>query len=166
LLVAGLSLVLQPPVQQQQQPPQQEVPKWRVVSKPGEMLKGFDDEAYGEFFPEAAIGIGEDDDEPLVKGKGAAAGPEGEGGAEGGEAAGAGAAGGLSRRERRKAMQAGGGGGGIDESERKLSQKLNKQVQQMQGVFKEKGWGNEGAFRKEDKFDAVAATPARKRIRL
>jgi hypothetical protein len=131
------------------------------------MLKGFDDEAYGEFFPEAAIGIGEDDDEPLAKGKGAAgAAAGGEGGAEGGEAAGAGAGGGLSRRERRKAMQGGGGGGGIDESERKLNQKLHKQVQQMQGVFKEKGWGNEAAFRKEDKFDAVAATPARKRIRL
>jgi hypothetical protein len=71
---------LQPPVQQQ---PQQEVPKWRVVSKPGAMLKGFDDEAYGEFFPEAAIGIGEDDDEPLAKGKGAAgAAAGGEGGGE------------------------------------------------------------------------------------
>jgi hypothetical protein len=126
------------------------------------MLKGFDDEAYGEFFPEAAIGIGEDDDEPLAKGKGAAA-AGAEGGAEGAE--GGAAAGGLSRRERRKALQ-GGGGGGVDESERKMSQKLNKQVQQMQGVFKEKGWGNEAAFRKEDKFDAVAATPARKRIRL
>jgi hypothetical protein len=143
-----------------QQQQQEELPKWRVVNKPGQALKGFDDEAYGEFFPEAAIGIGEDDDEPLAKGKGAAAAAGGgEAGAEGAEGAG------LSRRERRKAMQ-GGGGGGIDDSERKLSQKLNKQVQQMQGVFKEKGWGNEAAFRKEEKFDAVAATPARKRIRL
>jgi peptide methionine sulfoxide reductase MsrB len=54
----------------------------------------------------------------------------------------------------------------MDDMEKKLQGKLSREVQQMKGIFKDKGWGSELAFKKEDKFDAVAATPARKRIRL
>jgi hypothetical protein len=93
---------------------------------------------------------GDDDDEPERKGKGADA-ADGEG------ATGKGSG---------RAGRAGGGGGGMDDAERKLSAKLNREVHQIQGIFAEKGWGSEAAFKKPDKLDAVAATPARKRIRL
>jgi hypothetical protein len=54
----------------------------------------------------------------------------------------------------------------MDDMERKLKQKISREVQQMQGIFKDKGWGNDNAFKKEDRLDAVAATPQRKRLRL
>jgi hypothetical protein len=60
----------------------------------------------------------------------------------------------------------GGAGGGLDDMEKKLHHKLSREVHQMQGIFKDKGWGNDAAFKKEDKLDAVAATPARKRLRI
>lgn len=67
-----------------------------------------------------------------------------------------------------KGGRGGGGGGGLDDAEKKLHSKLSREVQQMQGFFDKKGWGTE-AFkkeRKEDNLDAVAATPARKRLRI
>lgn len=127
-----------------------EVPKWRVSTRPGAELKGFADEAYEDCFPSMTDYGGDDDDEPERKGKGADA-ADGEG------ATGKGSG---------RAGRAGGGGGGMDDAERKLSAKLNREVHQIQGIFAEKGWGSEAAFKKPDKLDAVAATPARKRIRL
>lgn len=138
--------------------PAQEQPKWRVSTKPGASsgaLKGFADDAYAECFPTMAD-YGEGDDEELDPKKAkaeaaAAAAAERGGGGKGGGKGGGGA---------------GGAGGSMDDMERKLKHKLSREVQQMQGIFKDKGWGNDAAFKKEDKLDAVAATPARKRLRI
>lgn len=138
--------------------PAQEQPKWRVSTKPGSSsgaLKGFADDAYAECFPTMAdYGEGDDDEEldPKKAKAEAAAAAAAERGGGGGKGKGAGGGGGA--------------GGGMDDMERKLKHKLSREVQQMQGIFKDKGWGNDAAFKKEDKLDAVAATPARKRLRI
>jgi hypothetical protein len=148
--------------------PVQEQPKWRVSTKPGSSaaLKGFADDAYMECFPTMAEYGGEDDEELDPKKAKAAAAAEaaaaagaagGEGGRGGGERGGKGGRGGG---------EPGGAGGGMDDMDRKLKQKISREVQQMQGIFKDKGWGNDNAFKKEDRLDAVAATPQRKRLRL
>lgn len=128
-------------------------PKWRVSSKPGGAsagLQGFADEAYAECFPSMAdYGVVEDEEEDPKKAKAAAAAAAAAGGAAGG-----------------KGGRGGGSGSGMDDMERKLNHKLSREVQQMQGIFKDKGWGSDAAFKKEDKLDAVAATPARKRLRI
>lgn len=145
---------LQPPA------PQEPVPKWRVVKKPGSELKGFADEAYAEFFPSMLeMGVAEDDDEKQKGVKPGEAAPDGAG-AVAAAGRGGGRGGGRGRGGR-----GGGGGGGTDDVERKMNQKLGRDLNQLQGVFKDKGWGQE-AFKKPDRLDAVAATPARKRIRL
>jgi hypothetical protein len=61
----------------------------------------------------------------------------------------------------------GGGGGGLDDAEKKMNSKLSREVQQMQAIFEKEEWGHKEAFRKKkDKLDEVAATPARKRLRI
>lgn len=80
--------------------------------------------------------------------------PETKAGAKGGAAAASGGKGGGAK------------GGGADDAERKMKGKLHREVQQMQGIFQEKGWGSEAAFRKPERLDAVAATPSRKRLRI
>lgn len=143
-------------VSQQQQ---QQQPKWRASTKPGgpggsTALQGFADEAYAECFPSMAdYGVVEDDEEEDPKKAKAAAAAAAAGGA-GGTGAERGGRGGR------------GGGGGMDDMEKKLNHKLSREVHQMQGIFKDKGWGNDAAFKKEDRLDAVAATPARKRLRI
>jgi hypothetical protein len=113
----------------------------------------------------ADYGTGEEDEEELdpkaakrAAAAEAAAAAKGGGGGKGGKGGGA-----------------AGGGGGMDDAERKLHQKLSKEVQQMQGIFKEKGWGSEAAFDKKggrggrqapSEDPAIAATPARKRLRI
>lgn len=144
------------------QKPAAEQPKWRVNTKPGASgaaaLQGFADDAYAECFPSMAdYGVVDDDDDDPKKAKAAAAAAAAAGG-EGGAAA-AGGAGGKGKR--------GGAAGGAElDPEKKLHHKLSREVQQMQGIFKDKGWGNDAAFKKEDKLDSVAATPARKRLRI
>jgi len=44
----------------------------------------------------------------------------------------------------------------MDDMEKKLQGKLSREVQQMKGIFKDKGWGSETAFKKEDKFDSAS----------
>ncbi|KAF8058133.1 SMU2 [Scenedesmus sp. PABB004] len=135
-----------------------EVPKWRVAAKPGAGGgggAGFADEAYAECFPSMAE-MAEDDEEGAPEKPGAP-------GAEGADGADGAAAGALAKGGKGKAKAK---AGGMDDAERKLNQKLSREVHQMQGIFKEKGWGSEAAFRKPDKLDAVTATPARKRLRL
>lgn len=138
--------------------PAQEQPKWRVSTKPGagasSALKGFADDAYAECFPTMAD-YGEVDDEELDPKKAKAA-----------EAAAAAAERGKGGRGGKDGGAGGPAGGGMDDMDRKLKQKLSREVQQMQGIFKDKGWGNDAAFKKEDRLDAVAATPARKRLRI
>jgi hypothetical protein len=127
----------------------QEEPKWRVRPSKAAILKGFDEEAYGELFPEAAGGaapLADSDDEGGGK---PGEGPEGAAGAAAGKAGKKGAAG------------AAAGGGGKDDAN-----KIHTQVQAIQKVFEEKGYGHEAAFKKERKLD-VGATPARaKRLKL
>lgn len=138
---------------------QQEQPKWRVPTKPSaagaSTLQGFADEAYAECFPTMAdYGVVDDDEEldpKKAKAAAAAAAAAEKGGGKGGRG-GPGAAAGA--------------GGGLDDMEKKLNHKLSREVHQMQGIFKDKGWGNDAAFKKEDRLDAVAATPARKRLRI
>lgn len=97
--------------------------------------------------------VEEDEEEDPKKARAAAAAAAAAGGAGGGAAGGG------------KGGKGGRGGGGLDDAEKKLHSKLSREVQQMKGLFNEKGWGTE-AFKKEDKLDAVAATPARKRLRI
>jgi hypothetical protein len=108
------------------------------------MLKGFEEEAYGELFPEAAGGgvqLADSDDEGGGK---PGEGPEGAAAGKGGK----------------KGAAAAAGGGNND------ANKLNTQVQAIQKVFADKGYGHEAAFKKERKLD-VGATPARaKRLKL
>jgi len=149
-------------MQASQQQQQQQQPKWRASTKPGApggsttALQGFADEAYAECFPSMAdYGVVEDDEgEDPKKAKAAAA------------AAAAGGGGGGAGAERGGKGGRGGGAGGMDDMEKKLKHKLSREVHQMQGIFKDKGWGNDAAFKKEDRLDAVAVTPARKRLRI
>ena len=126
--------------------PPAEQPKWRVSTKPrAAAAAGFADEAYAECFPSMTdYSLVEDDELPAETKAGAKA------------AAATGAKGAAGK----------GGGGGTDDAERKMKGKLHREVQQMQGIFKEKGWGSEAAFRKPERLDAVAATPSRKRLRI
>jgi hypothetical protein len=118
-------------------------------------LKGFAEDAYEECFPSLADGFEDEEELDPKKAKAAAAAAaaaEKGGGVKGGK----GGAGGP----------AAAGGGGLDDMEKKLHHKLSREVHQMQGIFKDKGWGNDAAFKKEDRLDSVAATPARKRLRI
>jgi hypothetical protein len=117
-----------------------------------QVIKGFKPEAYDECFPETAVDgdpLADSDDE--VEGKGAK-GAKGEAGEEG-----EGAAAGKAAWGKR--------GAGMN-TEQRRTQKLDGQLQQIKRVFNEKGYGNEGAFKKERHLE-VGATPMRsKRIKL
>jgi len=132
--------------------PPEELPKWRA---PAKVIKGFKPEAYDECFPEMG-GFGDpladSDDEAEGKGAKGAKGVPGEEG-EKEAAAGAGKAG-------------GGRKGAAMSGEQRRNQKLDGQLQQIKRVFNEKGYGNEGAFKKERHLE-VGATPMRnKRLKL
>jgi hypothetical protein len=124
------------------------------VSAKAGSLKGFAEDAYEECFPSLADGF-EDEEELDPKAAKAAA-----------AAAAAAERGGGGKGGKGGPAAAGGAGGGLDDAEKKLHHKLSREVHQMQGLFKDKGWGNDAAFKKEDKLDSVAATPARKRLRI
>jgi len=131
-------------------PPQwavpEEAPKW-VAPKPKQvsaatkaLLKTMGEDAYSEFFPEAGAAAGSDD--------------EGEEGTKKEGAEGTAAAGGAKK----------GKPGAMSDVKRK-EQKLDGQLGKIKQMFEEKGFGNEAAFKKQDRLE-VGQTPMRKRPRI